>query len=605
MTPLEELDEIFSPLEPRSVGISSGRRFDIQLRDLQELCKPSKEKGFALLRSAGYLFSKTRLIEEASLKKTTNSISNQQSQDAVDAKPPSLKLSLSHKEVFLDPKRKVHAIHKKPFWDGSDLNFISASPFEPSSLWTVSSCPSRNNSFEVIKANQGSSDDEYMSLKDTDSVSSTPVSIISAGSPMRTDNQASSIERFPGIAQRVAQEPVSILAKKNNTPLHSYKSDEVDFESPNSPMRSVSWENKNILTEDDNKQGSKEDINDKDTKRSLSREVASRQLSTESNKSSSSNASGSKSLRGKTRSDSKNSGGSVSSKDSVPTALSLFQIPDTCSNNLHGISLMTLRKIYSFLPHLVYSLMIGRPVVVSADRSNKNVAQSLVVTLLPCVPSYPQNKNSAVLWTKGPLLISNLATVKLVGLAKSRNRADPVPPSILPYVSVLDLESSTLKAPPYRGRLLNNCFDAQKEWPSEAVFHDYLHSAQMELSIQAMMMFSWQFAGHSDSVSLKGNEIVLDRTAASYVVKFDPQRFIKTKFTSDDVKIIQYLVKVVKNGFLGNYMKSIADGDDCEEHGAFSCVDHLAKLSHSDAPSVKLNLLKCQVFTDAHATKKR
>lgn len=613
MPPLEELDEKFGSLEPRSVGISSGRRFDIQLRDLQKLCEPSKEEAFGLLRGASYGFFKTQLLEELNYKNMPRSSCHGTAEDATsESRGSNFKvLPLSTNQVFLNPMKRMHVSSKKDYDEtdhGENLSFMAAQSFSPDSIWTVSSCPSRNDSFEVIKATQGSSDEEYLSLKDTDSPSSAPVSITSVGSPGGKEPKVTQTERFPGTARRVMEEQGS-RKENHGTKGESYKSDEVDLGNSSSPIRSVYWDEFSLLG-DDSKAGNREEPREKGSLQVGVKKHTTRQWSVDSNKSSSSNTSGSKSLKGKpslhmkVRSDSKNSNGSSSSKDSVPSVLGLFQVPVAGCTNLHGISLMTLRSFYPFLPHLIYSLMIGRPLVVSADKQNKHIAQSLIVTLLPCVPAYPKNKSSVVLWTKGPLIISNLATLKLVGLSKSRGRGDPVPRSILPYVSVLDVENSILTAPPYRGSYLNSCFDPQKEWPSETVFHDYLHSIQLDLSSQAMLMFSWKFAGYSDALS--GSEIVLDKNPPSYVLKFDAQRFMSTNFAPDDVRIIQYLVEVVKNSFLCSYIKSIKGDEDGEECGAFSCLDHISKLSHCETPSVRLNLLKCQVFSkDPSGAKKK
>ena len=614
MAPLEELDELYGSLEPTSVGISSGRRFDIQLRDLQELCEPSKHEAMGLLRSAGLLFSNTKLIEEMTAKNNEPCNVEQQSKDEAKESKTLDPNSLG-KEVFLNPKRKIHFTERKATGEdhSENLNFVAAHSFEPASIWMVSSCMSRNSSFEVIKAIPGSSDDGFFSSKDTDSVSSASPSIISYGTPVCMDQQPLHLEHYPGAAKPIIKDAVSNALRKSNHNSRGalLKSDCVDSGSPSSP-RIVSWEDRCIQLRGEGEEGGKEDAREKETNLPEAGKTTSRQWSTESNKSSSSTASGPKPaksksiLQSKVRSNSKVSNGSASSKESVPSVLSLFQAPESSGdNNLNGISLMTLRKTYSFLPHLAYSLMIGRTVILSADRNNRHLVHSLLVSLLPCVPAYPRSKNSVVFWTRGPLSVNNLATVRLVGLAKSRNRGEPVPASILPYVSVLDVEKSMLTAPPYRGTYLTTIFDPQKEWPSDAVFHEYLHSVQLELSNQALMMFSWQFAGHSSSGSWIGNEITHDKNAFTHVLEFDPERFILTKYSPDDVKIINHLVRVVKNSFLGNYVRSIADSDDSDDNNAFSYVDHIAKLSHCETPSVRLNLLKCQVFTEAHNTKKK
>ena len=611
---LEILNEKYSSLEPWSVGITSGRRFDVQLRELLELCEPCKDEAFSLLKSTRFLFSRTQLLEDFTAKSSIHYKSNDSKEDRVDSKPPNSTLILAHRDSFLASRKKFHPILNANLWEASHQNVFSIFSFDRSPFWNFSTSSSRSDSFEVIRANQGSSDEDYVSLRDSDSVSSTPVSVLSFGSPGHMEYQTSNIEHPPGNARRVTEDPSgnarratedsgSALAKRNSHSVSrsSNFSDEVDFGFPRRTNHSVSWESGRSPFEKDNKQRSEEgDIVDQRRNSGEWREMTRRQTSVESSKSSSSTTSGSKSRRmrspvkGKIRSESKTSNGSAASKSSAPNLPTLFHMPGAASNSYHEIKFVALRKVYPFLPHLIYSLMIGRPVIVTADRDNKLSVQSLLFTLLPCVPSYSQDKNCVIFWTKGPLHISNLATVKLVGLSKSRNHGEAVPASIQPYVSILDLETSTLIAPPYSGRFLHTCFDAQKEWPSESVFLEYLHSELLELSNQAMMVFVWQFVGHSNGMAFRGTN-----------VDFDYKRFLETKFEPDDQRIVNYLVKIIKDVFLCNYVKSITDGDDSEDHGAFGCVDHTARLFHSETPSVKLNLLKTQVFTDTHTTKRK
>ena len=600
---MEILNERYSSLEPWSVGITSGRRFDVQLRELLQLCEPCKDEAFNLLKSTSFLFSRTQLIEDFTAKSSIHCKSNDSKEDRVDAKPPDSKLYLARRDSSLDAKKRLHPILNVSLWDASSQNVFSVFSFDRSRFWTFSSS-SRSDSFEVIKANQGSSDEDYVSLRDSDSVSSTPVSVLSFGSPGHTEYQTLSIEHvLPGNARRASEDPGSFLAKKNYQSVSKSAnfSDEVDFGFLRRTNHSVSREGGRALIENDNKQGNEEDnIVDQRRNSSERKEMTHRQTSVDSSKSSSSTTSGSKNrrmrspMKGKIRSESKTSNGSAANRSSAPNLPTLFHMPGAGNNSHHEINFVALRKVCPFLSHLIYSLMIGRPVIVTADRDNKRSVQSLLFTLLPCVPSYPQDKNCVIFWTKGPLHISALATVKLVGLAKNRNYVEAVPASIQPYVSILDLEASTLIAPPYSGRFLNTCFDVQKEWPSDSVFLEYLHSELLELSNQAMLVFIWQFVGHSNGIASRGTN-----------VDFDFKRFLETKFEPDDQRIINYLVKVIKEVFLCNYVKSITDGDDAEDHGAFGCVDHTARLFHSETPSVKLNLLKTQVFTDAQMTKRK
>ena len=608
-------------VDPRSVGVSSGRKFDTQLRSLDELCAPSKEEAFGLLRNAHFFFRKTKLLEEATMKNSYVDHCTEPQTGASERVSKNEQMSSFSKQFFLSPRSRCLTGYRPELRRGSEYSgsapYESGSSFEPGSAWTISSCPSRHDSFEVIKGAQSSSDDEYMSLKDTDSLPSAPPSVISVSSLGLADYQPSittNAEILPGTAKRVSGDTPSKQRHKvaATSAQASYKNDEVDAVVTGSPViNRVSWEDEEATPLEDrnvrdvNRKDRDQNIGIRSTMPSTMRQTSI--ASNGSNRSSSSNTSSSKVSKniGKlqtslgSRTHSRTSIASASSKESIPSSSSnVFDMPAEICDNVHGISLMKLGKVYHFFPHLIYSLMIGRPVVVAADRSNKSKVHSLIVSLLPCIPGFPRNKDCVIFWTKGPFLISNLATVKLIGLAKSRGH-DAVPKSVSNYVTVLDLENSTLLAPQYQGTYLNTLFDSQKDWP-EAVFNEAFHAAQLELSSQAFMMFAWEYMG-CDINTVPSRYDSRRMPVAVPFMKIDPLSFMLSKFSSPDVKIIKQLVEVFKEELLQDYVKSIssnADEKQEEERARFSCIDHTGRLSHSETPSVKLNLMKCTLFSN-------
>eukprot|EP00795_Rhopilema_esculentum_P004519 gene4519-20772_t len=601
-TVLENLDERFGSLEPRSIGISSGRKFDIQLRCLRELCSYCKEEAFGLLRNAHFFFGSIGLLSDAtySLNNETDGYTRRENPSKIYSKQGYSQACNVSREFFLSATSKVHAAQKHISQGSLPLSTMSS--LGVSSVWTISSGPSRSGSYEMIKTSHGSSDDEYVSVKDTDSVPSVPTSIVSISSTGLADYQSPITattatvpsECFPGTAKRVSSDTFLLKSSLslNDSTKATNRADETDSGVAFSSGH-VSWRDEELPL---------------DHIANGNLVPAARQTSIESSKSTSSR--GSKSvtevLKGsptKSRTLSKVSIDSSSSKESTPSPSLFFHTPSQGSDSMDSISLLSLRSYYKFLPHLIYSLMIGRPVIIMADRGHKSFVHSIVVALLPCVPGYPKNKNSVIMWTKGPILISNLATVKLVGLAKTRS-SDQVPRSIAPYVTVLDFDKSVLTAPPYRGKYLLGCFDEKKEWPSEAVFRDYLHYAQLELSGQAHMVFSWLFSDPTRKQTTLGTKAT---TATTPVMKVDAKSVIMSKFAADDVKIILFLVEILKSHLLGSYFKSICSEDDEEEHSgaAFACIDPAAKLSRSETPSVRLNILKSQVFTNSSDSRKK
>eukprot|EP00794_Sanderia_malayensis_P007757 gene7757-8601_t len=617
-TSLEDLDKKYADFQPRNVGITSGRKFDVQLRTLEDLSSPSKPEAFSLLQRTYMLFSRCKDLE--ALQDIIAGTRTTKDLHEIDRQASMLSTKMST-DVFLSPVKK--STKRSMYTDFTDYDtqslpsISSRHPFsdefnntwDPNFQWTCQSWTiSRSDSFELIQKAQNSSTDDNFSLKDAEIISlastyPSSVSIPSSSNFSGHSGSRTTLDQLPGSAKRLvtslqADARHSSTATITNRQM-SRGSDEID--ATGCPTRAKSppvANNKVSLKDSGNDSGSESSQGRIDRQNST--------LSHGSNKSASSNTS-----RHTT-----NSSSNRSMKDTRPSA-DLFDPPAEGTENTHGISLVTLRQNYSFFTHLVYSLMIGRPVVISAEKDNRQQVHCIIVSLLPCIPGLPLNKNSVVFWTAGPFHVLNLATVKLVGLMKCRGR-DPVSKSILPYVTVLDFEASSLTAPPYEGTYLCGMFDRQKDWPSASVFLEALHGIQIELSTQAFLMFSLTFADgdcQTSHASVRNEPRTLSKTVNnSPAMKINPQGFFQFRFLPQDIRIIEYLVEILKDNLTRSYHRLLAvDSDDGENEneamrhgviGAFSCINQNTWQRHSETPSIKLNLMKCHTFSNTIGKKK-
>lgn len=172
----------------------------------------------------------------------------------------------------------------------------------------------------------------------------------------------------------------------------------------------------------------------------------------------------------------------------------------------HGLFSLLKEKAWSWLPHLVFSLLKGRPVLIQADVGHKNQVVQLVQALSIFVAGptamaaiLAQGKHSEIRsekileiepcvipWVDKPLSLATLSWLKLAGISKNL----PISLSIKHYVTILDLDLATLVAPVYRdGDIVPRLLNEKKQWPNESTFLAFIHSVLYETAVNACLFY--------------------------------------------------------------------------------------------------------------------
>jgi hypothetical protein len=156
------------------------------------------------------------------------------------------------------------------------------------------------------------------------------------------------------------------------------------------------------------------------------------------------------------------------------------------------VSLLKLRDRFSFLPHIVYSFFIGRPVaIVGREKSSKSVA-SFVYGLASMLPVNSAKPKRICPLMSGKLTLRDLNTYGIVGLTKTKDLKRPVPITLRPYVSVVDLDKDTLHAPFYRGKTLMEMFDPDRNF-SELALRRFIKQSWCEIISEAYVRFTTKY----------------------------------------------------------------------------------------------------------------
>ena len=157
------------------------------------------------------------------------------------------------------------------------------------------------------------------------------------------------------------------------------------------------------------------------------------------------------------------------------------------ARNYPQISLLKLRYKYSFLTHAVYSVLIGRPLVILGEEENKNKVRKLVWALSNFLQKDNSGK-SVVPWLDTPLTLSHLGSVSVVGVMKNR-KGKSISAALKPYVSILNYEEETLLAPRYSGKFLTNMLNPSSHFNTDVSYRNFVLQMFTEFSAKTFAHF--------------------------------------------------------------------------------------------------------------------
>ncbi|ELT95887.1 hypothetical protein CAPTEDRAFT_224419 [Capitella teleta] len=198
---------------------------------------------------------------------------------------------------------------------------------------------------------------------------------------------------------------------------------------------------------------------------------------------------------------------------------------------------------YAVTPHVLFSLLCGRPLVIIGTTRKETDIRAMVTALCCFVPGHASH--SVCAWLTRPLKLTDLSKFRLVGMGREKKSMDQlVPNSLKNYVSVLNMETKTLSCPAYQGGILTEIYKKRKAFRHEKPYLSYIHSVLYDLSHKALFYYH----AFSTSEVAATNEI----TNSISTAERSRYQFLSNKFGSKlrladcDIKIVQYLVEVIK-----------------------------------------------------------
>lgn len=156
-----------------------------------------------------------------------------------------------------------------------------------------------------------------------------------------------------------------------------------------------------------------------------------------------------------------------------------------------GQRLLAFRSNFSFAKQVAFSLLKGRMVVIRADPRRERYVRHLVSILTCLVPGAGTAEHSVRRWYTKPLTLPHLARLRLVGVPKTVT----VTKAVEAYATVLDLEREELKAPTYKGGILDNLFNVKRKYPTELSFYASLQESLLSLGSMAFLLYHLSCVG--------------------------------------------------------------------------------------------------------------
>ncbi|KAK2817740.1 hypothetical protein Q7C36_021673 [Tachysurus vachellii] len=201
-----------------------------------------------------------------------------------------------------------------------------------------------------------------------------------------------------------------------------------------------------------------------------------------------------------------------------------------------GHAALNFLRQFPFARHAVYSLLIGRTVVVLG--SDERAVRQMVRALTMYTPHLGRCRENIQPWTSSPLQITDLLTWKLVGYNRSAFPSSlSVPPSLVRfsrYLSVLDVDQKTLRCPAYKGSLICPLLDARTHAMRGTTYFLYAQSTINQLVSRAFLFTFSQELQHPSNPS----------------VEVRPEHVLG-EFHNDDLKIFRYLSDLITQHVTG------------------------------------------------------
>jgi hypothetical protein len=269
---------------------------------------------------------------------------------------------------------------------------------------------------------------------------------------------------------------------------------------------------------------------------------------------------------------------SLSTINRLPQQTSVITIADHVEHLTHsslGFGLLYFVHQFAVSTHVLFSLLIGRPVIILGSAFSEKQIRAVINALWTFVPGHFSQYSAVIPWSTTPLSLTDLSHVKLCGLGQPEEKSfeQMITADIKNFVTVLNLDRKSLWGPKYSGELLSDIISAKDHFTADNAYVAYIHSKLFDLVQKSFIYY------HTLTPTIASNSS--DRVGNSFERKewsYAAQSVCShLRLDNSDLLIVNYLVEMVKK------QQSL-------EINRHTCSDDIAQ------SSLHLNCLPCQTF---------
>ncbi|XP_071954839.1 guanine nucleotide exchange protein smcr8a-like [Antedon mediterranea] len=225
-----------------------------------------------------------------------------------------------------------------------------------------------------------------------------------------------------------------------------------------------------------------------------------------------------------------------------------IQVPVGCyvswltsnSSRFPGCKLRKILNQYSFSIHLIYALFSGRTVIITGHPKHQKEIKHLITALCVFIPGHSSH-SQIIPWYTKPVTIADVGRIKLVGLAKEGSLHRVIPGVVRNYVSIFDFDKQVMYTPPYKGNYLQTLVAQCRLLRSDVSFLAYIQSVFLEMSSKAFLFYhAYCLADHN---SKQSNEHFMNSAEEKSTIN---SFLAKLGITDADSHIIMYWTELIK-----------------------------------------------------------
>ncbi|XP_078316150.1 guanine nucleotide exchange protein SMCR8-like isoform X2 [Crassostrea virginica] len=220
-----------------------------------------------------------------------------------------------------------------------------------------------------------------------------------------------------------------------------------------------------------------------------------------------------------------------------------------------GFGILHVMTKYASIKHLIYSILIGRSVVVVGTSDLEEEVRNIVNALKIFLTSYHRNHKSFIAWAKCLPSLYKMTDIKLIGVCRpERKPLDRFIPAVMKKLcTVFDVKQREVFCPSYQGYYLSLLDNRLRFYKMEEMLTTLIKSILVELSSKAFIYFH-SFCigpagvGRQDYKFLQQQSSSFQRRVSNFMAKIGVH--------DSDIHIIEFLSENVKQQLIEEHFQS-------------------------------------------------